>query len=96
MATYLLWYWQLLYIFTLSLVVYLFCVSEVSDGQKRRRLEAAGQENCSPTPSNSGRLAELGTKPDTPIVPSIRSRVHQLTQRREGNPTFPVERAILF
>ncbi|XP_050929587.1 LOW QUALITY PROTEIN: anillin [Lates calcarifer] len=60
--------------------------AEVSDGQKRRRLEAAGQENRSPTPSNSGRLAELGTKPDTPIVPSIRSRVHQLTQRREGAP----------
>ncbi|XP_068459078.1 anillin, actin binding protein 2 [Clinocottus analis] len=58
--------------------------SEGSDGQKRRRLEAAGRENRSPQPSCSGRLAELDTKPDTPMVPSVRSRVHQLTQRREG------------
>ncbi|KAM6926330.1 anillin, actin binding protein 2 isoform 2-T2 [Lycodopsis pacificus] len=61
-----------------------FSPSEVDDGQKRRRLEAAGQENRSPKASSSGRLAELDTKPDTPMVPSIRSRVQQLTQRREG------------
>ncbi|XP_023253248.1 anillin-like isoform X4 [Seriola lalandi dorsalis] len=60
--------------------------SEVNDVQKRRRLEATGQENRSPKPSNSGRLVELGTKPDTPMVPSVRSRVQQLTQRREGAP----------
>ncbi|XP_045894128.1 uncharacterized protein si:dkey-30c15.10 isoform X2 [Micropterus dolomieu] len=62
--------------------------SEVNDGQKRRRVEAAGEENRSPKPSSSGRLAELDTKPDTPMVPSVRSRVQQLSQRREGNPTF--------
>nr|XP_046251337.1 anillin isoform X2 [Scatophagus argus] len=65
--------------------------SEVNDGQKRRRLEAAGQENRSPKPSSSGRLAECETKPDTPMVPSIRSRVQQLTQRRDGNPVFNTE-----
>ncbi|KAM9351950.1 anillin, actin binding protein 2 [Symphorus nematophorus] len=58
--------------------------SEVNDGQKRRRLEAAGQENRSPKLSSSGRLAELETKPDTPMVPSVRSRVQQLTQRRDA------------
>ncbi|KAG7231044.1 hypothetical protein INR49_025074 [Caranx melampygus] len=63
-----------------------FSSSEVNDGQKRRRLEAAGQENRSPKPSTSGRSVELGTKPDTPIVSSVRSRVQQLTQRREGAP----------
>ncbi|CAI5668116.1 unnamed protein product [Oreochromis niloticus] len=56
---------------------------ETSDSQKRRRLEAAGQENRCPEAS-SGRRAELETKPDTPIVPSVRSRVQQLTQRRDG------------
>ncbi|XP_071059532.1 anillin, actin binding protein 2 isoform X7 [Pseudochaenichthys georgianus] len=56
---------------------------ECNDGQKRRRLEASGQENCSPKPS-SGRKAELEAKPDTPMVSSVRSRVQQLTQRREG------------
>ncbi|XP_035521542.1 uncharacterized protein si:dkey-30c15.10 isoform X1 [Morone saxatilis] len=61
-----------------------FSPSEVKDGQKRRRVEAAGQENRSPKPSSSGRLAELDTKPDTPMVPSIRSRVQQLTQRQDG------------
>ncbi|XP_051239137.1 anillin isoform X1 [Dicentrarchus labrax] len=61
-----------------------FSPSEVNDGQKRRRLEAAGQENRSPKPSSSGRLAELDSKPDTPMVPSVRSRVQQLTQRRDG------------
>jgi len=67
------------------LTSFVFVVSEVSDGQKRRRLEAAGQENWSPKPSSSGRLAELETKPDTPMVPSVRSRVQLLTQRRDGN-----------
>ncbi|KAM7003275.1 anillin, actin binding protein 2 isoform 2-T2 [Tautogolabrus adspersus] len=61
-----------------------FTSSEESDGQKRRRLEAAGQENRSPKPSFSGRRLELETKPDTPMVPSVRSRVHLLTQRQEG------------
>ncbi|XP_069384827.1 anillin, actin binding protein 2 isoform X10 [Paralichthys olivaceus] len=63
-----------------------FSPPEVNDGQKRRRLDVAGQENRSPKPSSSGRLAELGMKPDTPMVPSVQSRVHQLTQRREGSP----------
>ncbi|KAM3610053.1 uncharacterized protein V6R79_024520 [Siganus canaliculatus] len=59
--------------------------SDIQDGQKRRRLEAAGQENRSPKPSSSGCRAELEIKPDTPIVPSVRSRVQQLTQmRRDG------------
>ncbi|XP_071391544.1 anillin, actin binding protein 2 isoform X2 [Centroberyx affinis] len=57
---------------------------EMNDGQKRRRLETAGQENRSPGPSSSGRSAELEMKPDTPAISSIRSRVQQLTQRREG------------
>lgn len=67
------------------LYIFLFCFAEVKDGQKRRRLEAAGQENRSPKPSSSRRLAELEAKPDTPIVPSVRSRVLQLTQRQDGN-----------
>lgn len=70
------------------LYIFLFCFAEVKDSQKRRRLEAAGQENRSPKPSSSRRLAELETKPDTPIVPSVRSRVLQLTQRRDGNSAF--------
>lgn len=62
-----------------------FCeISEVNDGQKRRRLEPAGQENRSPKPSSSGRLDELKMKQDTPMVPSVQSRVQQLTQRRQG------------
>lgn len=61
-----------------------FFLSEMNDGQKRRRLEAAGQENRSPKPSSSGRIAELEMKPDTPMVPSIRSRVQQLTRRQDG------------
>lgn len=63
-------------------------VSETNDSQKRRRLEAAGQENHCPEASSSGRRAELETKPDTPIVPSVRSRVQQLTQRRDGKWLF--------
>lgn len=69
----------------LPLLIVLVYISEVNDGQKRRRLGVAGQENRSPKPSTSGRLFELGTKPDTPIVPSVHSRVQQLTQRRDGN-----------
>lgn len=61
-----------------------FLPSEENDGQKRRRLEAAGQENRSPKPFSSGRLVELETKPDTPMVPSVRSRIQLLTQRQEG------------
>ncbi|XP_068595054.1 anillin, actin binding protein 2 [Brachionichthys hirsutus] len=55
--------------------------SETNDVQKRPRLEASG-----PKASSSARLAELEAKPDTPIVPSVRSRVQQLTQRRDGVP----------
>ncbi|XP_047453441.1 anillin isoform X5 [Mugil cephalus] len=67
----------------------IFSAPENNSGQKRRRLETAGQENCSPdspssSSSSSGRLTELQMKPDTPMVPSVRSRVQQLTQRREG------------
>ncbi|XP_076025714.1 anillin, actin binding protein 2 isoform X2 [Genypterus blacodes] len=59
---------------------------EMNDGQKRRRLEATGQENRSPKPSSSGRVAEMEMKPDTPMVPSIRSRVQNLTRRQDGAP----------
>ncbi|XP_078805121.1 anillin, actin binding protein 2 isoform X13 [Oryzias latipes] len=58
--------------------------AENNDGQKRPRLELAGRENQSPKSSSSRRLAELQTKPDTPIVPSVRSRVQLFTQRKEG------------
>ncbi|KAF6724498.1 Actin-binding protein anillin [Oryzias melastigma] len=58
--------------------------AESNEGQKRPRLESAGQENRSPKPSSSGRLAELQAKPDTPIVPSVRSRVQLFSQRQEG------------
>lgn len=75
--------------------VFVFNISEVNDNQKRRRLEAAGQENRSPKPSSSGRLVELETKPDTPIVPSVRSRVQQLSQRRDGNHIFNIKAGIL-
>ncbi|CAN9499497.1 unnamed protein product [Ophioblennius macclurei] len=57
--------------------------SEMTDGQKRRRVETAGQENCSPNRS-SGQPVELETTPDSPIVASVRSRVQQLSQRRDG------------
>ncbi|XP_054897269.1 anillin isoform X2 [Poeciliopsis prolifica] len=58
--------------------------AEVKDGLKRRRVEAAGQENLTPEPSSSGRLAEFQAKPDTPMIPSVRSRVQLLTQRKDG------------
>eukprot|EP00063_Salmo_salar_P004988 XP_013979823.1 PREDICTED: actin-binding protein anillin-like isoform X9 [Salmo salar] len=61
--------------------------SDVNDVQKRRRLEVLGNENVSPTKKSSTRdrlrCAEL-VKPDTPALCSVRSRVQQLTQRREG------------
>lgn len=60
----------------------------MNDGQKRRRLESAGRENHSPKPSSSGRIIELQTKPDTPMVPSVRSRVQLLTQKRDGSEPF--------
>uniref|UniRef100_A0A3Q2D869 Anillin, actin binding protein 2 n=1 Tax=Cyprinodon variegatus TaxID=28743 RepID=A0A3Q2D869_CYPVA len=50
----------------------------------RRRLEAAGEENRSPQPCSSRHLAEFKTKPDTPIIPSVQSRVQLLTQRKDG------------
>ncbi|XP_043980778.1 anillin isoform X8 [Gambusia affinis] len=58
--------------------------ADVKDGLKRRRLEAAGQENLTPEASSSGRLAEFQAKPDTPVIPSVRSRVQLLTQRKDG------------
>uniref|UniRef100_A0A3B5MZT8 PH domain-containing protein n=1 Tax=Xiphophorus couchianus TaxID=32473 RepID=A0A3B5MZT8_9TELE len=61
-----------------------FAVSDVKDGLKRRRLEAAGQENLTPEPSSSGRLTEFQAKPDTPVIPSVRSRVQLLAQRKDG------------
>lgn len=70
-----------------TLVSFLWFSEPNNDGQKRRRLDGAGQENCSPKLSSSQRLAELGIKPDTPIVPSVRSRLEQLSQRREGGQT---------
>ncbi|XP_069570357.1 anillin, actin binding protein 2 [Brachyistius frenatus] len=66
----------------------IFSAPEMSEGQKRRRLEAADQENRSPKSSSSGRLAELEMKPDTPMVPSVRSRVQQLAQSTEGEEEF--------
>lgn len=67
----------------------MFIMYKGKDGQKRRRLESAGRENHSPKPSSSGRQLELQTKPDTPMVPSVRSRVQLLTQKRGGNqPVF--------
>uniref|UniRef100_A0A3Q2PYY0 Anillin-like n=1 Tax=Fundulus heteroclitus TaxID=8078 RepID=A0A3Q2PYY0_FUNHE len=60
--------------------------SEVKDGLKRRRLEAAGQENQTPELPSSERRAEFLPKPDTPMIPSVRSRVQLLTQRKDGAP----------
>ncbi|XP_030222089.1 anillin, actin binding protein 2 isoform X1 [Gadus morhua] len=64
-----------------------FSSSERNDGQKRQRLDRAGQENLSPTTS-SGRSTEQALRPDTPAINSVRSRVQQLTQRREGGPVL--------
>lgn len=67
-------------IFCLCCIVY-----KGNDGQKRRRLESSGRENQSPKPSSSGRVTEQQTKPDTPVVPSVRSRVQLLTRKQDGN-----------
>ncbi|KAI5098548.1 anillin isoform X2, partial [Silurus meridionalis] len=56
---------------------------------KRRRLAAGGVENHNPeqralrSPARSHR-AESEVKPDTPAIASVRLRVQQLTQRRDG------------
>lgn len=71
--------------YILSMLLFMFIMYKGKDGQKRRRLESAGRENHSPKPSSSGRQIELQTKPDTPMVPSVRSRVQLLTQKRGGN-----------
>ncbi|KAG7281550.1 hypothetical protein CRUP_007584 [Coryphaenoides rupestris] len=64
-----------------------FSSSEGNDGQKRLRLDHAGQENRSPTPSCS-RPAEQAVKPDTPAIKSVRLLVQQLTQRPGGEDEF--------
>ncbi|XP_048023668.1 anillin isoform X2 [Megalobrama amblycephala] len=61
--------------------------SELENVLKKRRLAAGGEENLDPTKSPARtrlRLAELEVKPDTPAISSIRSRVQQLSQRRDG------------
>ncbi|KAL0964116.1 hypothetical protein UPYG_G00319070 [Umbra pygmaea] len=62
--------------------------AEVSDFQKRRRLEVLGEENLSPNKKSSTRnqlrSAEIEVKPDSPAISSVQSRVQQLTQGREG------------
>ncbi|KAI5624304.1 anillin isoform X2 [Silurus asotus] len=56
---------------------------------KRRRLAAGGVENHNPeqralrSPARSHRV-ESEVKPDTPAIASVRLRVQQLTQRRDG------------
>ncbi|KAI4897933.1 hypothetical protein NFI96_019830 [Prochilodus magdalenae] len=63
--------------------------NELENVLKRRRLAAEGVENQNPlqpgtsSPARSRRL-ELEVKPDTPAIGSIRLRVQQLTQRRDG------------
>lgn len=58
---------------------------------KKRRL-AAGVENQNPlsVPLSPDRLRqiELAVKPDTPAIASVRLRVQQLTQRRDGKRSF--------
>ncbi|XP_051725834.1 anillin isoform X2 [Ctenopharyngodon idella] len=61
--------------------------SELENVLKKRRLAAGGEENLDPTKSPARtrlRVAELEVKPDTPAISSIRSRVQQLSQRRDG------------
>ncbi|XP_050990288.1 anillin isoform X1 [Labeo rohita] len=61
--------------------------SELENVLKKRRLAAEGEENLDPKKSPARtrlRLAELEVKPDTPAIASIRSRVQQLSQRRDG------------
>lgn len=56
---------------------------------KRRRLAAGGVENHNPeeravrSPARSRRV-ESEVKPDTPAIASVRLRVQQLAQRRDG------------
>ncbi|XP_021449829.2 anillin isoform X3 [Oncorhynchus mykiss] len=73
--------------------------SEVNDVQKRRRLKLLGEENVRPNESSSSRdhlcCAELEVKPDTPALCSVRSRVQQLTQRREGGPLLAPRPSII-
>uniref|UniRef100_W5K9L5 Anillin, actin binding protein 2 n=1 Tax=Astyanax mexicanus TaxID=7994 RepID=W5K9L5_ASTMX len=60
--------------------------NELESVLKRRRLAADGVENQKPlagSPSRSRRF-ELEVKPDTPALASVRLRVQQLTQRRDG------------
>ncbi|XP_066540264.1 anillin, actin binding protein 2 isoform X2 [Hoplias malabaricus] len=62
---------------------------ELENVLKRRRLAAEGVENQNPllqsaASSSRSRRAELEVKPDTPAITSIRLRVQQLTQRRDG------------
>lgn len=59
--------------------------SELENVLKKRRL-AVGEENLDPTKSPARtrlRETELEVKPDTPAIASIRSRVQQLSQRRD-------------
>ncbi|XP_026142901.1 anillin, actin binding protein 2 isoform X3 [Carassius auratus] len=60
--------------------------NELENVLKKRRLAAGGEENLDPKKSPARtrlRLAELEVKPDTPAISSIRSRVQQLSQRRD-------------
>ncbi|XP_059362822.1 anillin, actin binding protein 2 isoform X2 [Carassius carassius] len=60
--------------------------NELENLLKKRRLAAGGEENLDPKKSPARtrlRLAELEVKPDTPAISSIRSRVQQLSQRRD-------------
>lgn len=75
-------------IFEFCVSVCVYIINKGNDGQKRQRLELAGRENRSPKPSSSRPITELQTKPDTPMVPSVRSRVQLLTQKQDGNQLF--------
>ena len=77
------------YVSLICCIYHHVCVLGKHDGQKRRRLESAGQENRSPTPSVSGRRAELEVKPDTPAITSVRSRLELLSQTHEGEKVIP-------
>ncbi|KAK7151820.1 hypothetical protein R3I94_008234 [Phoxinus phoxinus] len=61
--------------------------SELENVLKKRRVAAGGDENLDPKRSPARtrlRLTALEVKPDTPAISSIRSRVQQLSQRRDG------------
>ncbi|TRY99717.1 hypothetical protein DNTS_016533 [Danionella cerebrum] len=65
--------------------------NELENLLKKRRLAAGEEQNqdSKKSPARSRlRLIELEVKPDTPAIPSIRSRVEQLSQRREGEGEF--------